>query len=1032
MAESPRVFTIPPSAPFLPTLVTALAAGEIVPGFPPSADPLALTRATIYLPTRRACRLARDAFLHTLGRSAALLPRIVALGDIDEDEFAFAESSGPAAAALDLPKALDPLERRLLLARLISTWAASPEVRGEAGAPLVAANPAAALVLADDLARLIDDMVTRQVDWKRLDDLVPVQFDEYWQLTLRFLKIARDRWPEILKDRGAMEPAERRDRLIAAEAARLAANPDAPVIAAGSTGSMPATAAFLTRIARLPHGAVVLPGLDRELADSAWNLIVGKRDGKRDIAPAQTHPQFAMQALLGRMGIDRRDVPSLGIPAAHGREKLVSEALCPAAASECWLTRLPDATIATALADVAVIEAASSEEEALAIAVVLREALADNKSAALVTPDRALARRVAAALARWNVAVEDSAGTPLTESPAGVFARLAARAALAALEPVTLLALLKHPCTRLDADTPMHLRAVNGLERAVLRGARPRAGAAGLRDALVSFRANRSSLHKSDPRRYIGDRELDAAERLVAQLTAALAPLHELGNHPCALADLARRHRAVIGALAGGETFLAGQEGEALLRALDDFAEFGEDFLVAPADYPDLFALLAADRVIRRHAAAHARLHIFGLLEARLASVDRVVLGGLSEGVWPPDARNDAWLSRPMRQDIGLDLPERRIGLTAHDFAQSLGAREVVLARAAKVGGTPTLWSRFVQRLAAVAGEPQWKAAVARGEQYLAWARALDAPDEVKPIARPAPRPPREVRPTRLSVTEIEHWLRDPYTIYAKHILRLSPLDAVDEPPAYRDRGSVIHEAIGEFTETFADQLPADPAAELIAIGRRHFARLAEVPEARAFWWPRFERIARWFADWEKERRGSVATLLAEISGEIDFPLGDRVFRLRARADRIEQLSDGRYAVLDYKTGQTPTAPQVHSGLAPQLTLEAAILRQGGFAAVPAGASVAAFAYVALRGGEPAGEERPIVWKDSDPDFEADRALSRLTAVAARFEDAETPYCSLVRPMWVGRRYGDYDHLARVKEWALNGGEDESDWAPPP
>src|SRR5215211_4940312 len=534
--RTPHLFTIPASAPFLPTLVKALLAGRLVPGFPASRDPLALAGATLYLPTRRACRLAREVFLEEMETSAAVLPRILPIGDIDEDELVFAEAtSGPLAGmALELPPALGRLERRLLLARLVLQWAAAPKLHGEAGAPLVAHSPAAALALADDLARLIDDMTMRKVPWRALDDLVPERFDRYWQLTLDFLKIARDAWPAILAERNAIEPAERRDRLIEAEAARLA-SVDGPVIAAGSTASMPATATLLATIALLPHGAVVLPGLDQNIHAPAWDLIAGKRqEGSDATAPAVGHPQFAMQALLNRLGVGRGDVASLSAPAPHGREKLVSEALCPAAASECWQRRLPGEAIGMALASVAVIEAGNAEEEALAIAVALREAVeTPGKRAALVTADRALARRVIAALARWSVPVNDSGGDALPDMPAGVFARLAAEAALGGLAPVTLLALLKHPLLRLGAREGAHNFAINVLERAILRGSRPRAGTAGLADALATFRGElakfrrkeRCDLHPSDPRIPLTDGELQAAADLVVELAAALAPL---------------------------------------------------------------------------------------------------------------------------------------------------------------------------------------------------------------------------------------------------------------------------------------------------------------------------------------------------------------------------------------------------------------------------------------------------------------------------------------------------------------------------
>jgi ATP-dependent helicase/nuclease subunit B len=373
-----------------------------------------------------------------------------------------------------------------------------------------------------------------------------------------------------------------------------------------------------------------------------------------------------------------------------------------------------------------------------------------------------------------------------------------------------------------------------------------------------------------------------------------------------------------------------------------------------------------------------------------------------------------------MRLALGLDLPERRIGLSAHDFAQLLGAREVIITHAAKIAGTPTVPSRFIQRLAAVAGA-RWQAAVARGEKHLDWARELDRPEQIISAPQPAPKPPRAARPKSLSVTEIEDWLRDPYTIYAKHILRLRVLDAVDTEPGAAERGSIFHAAIGEFTQAYANELPPDPAQELIRLGEPHFAALEDFPEARAFWRPRFLRIAHWFAHWEAGRRGTTDGIAAEIHGNIEIQLADGVFKLRGVADRIERIRDGRYIILDYKTGSARSEKQVRAGLAPQLTLEAAILRNGGFKDIPKGASVAEIAYVLLKGGEPPGLYKPVAFKDGTPDTQADRALEKLSELAKRFDDENEAYRSLVHPMWA-THYGDYDHLARVKEWSANGG----------
>ena len=1047
-----RVFSVPVSVPFLRTVIAALIDGRLVEGFEARNEPLNLARATLYLPTRRAGRLAREIFLDELKTDAAILPRIVALGDIDEDELAFSESAEQFSGVmpLDIPPRLGELERRLTLAHLVAAWAKSP-----VSAPLVVGGPASTLALAGDLARLMDDMVTRGVAWEALDRLVPDQFDKYWQHSLEFLRIARKAWPDHLKEIGRIEPAERRDRLIEAEGARLTAHHEGPVVAAGSTGSMPATAKFLAIVAGLKQGAVVLPGLDTDLDDEAWQTIGGVRDaqGKFTTQPSSNHPQFAMQGLLDRFGIKRSDVDILGTPTPLGREILVSETMRPSTATEQWHDRLaqPDvsAKIAGGMTNLAVVEAPNSEMEALAIAVAMREARHLNKSAALVTPDRALARRVMAALTRWNLEFDDSGGDALLDTPAGIFARLTAEAASTGLEPPTLLALLKHPLFRLGGAYGAHKRAIEVLELALLRGTRPQAATSGLARDFDRFRielrklwsGESSSLHPSEPRAKLKDHELDQVQSLISALQKALAPLEGVAaSKPHDFAELALRHRDALLALSCDQDGVAvafeDAQGSVLAAAFDDL--LGEQkpsgLMVELGDYPEVFQTAFADRMVRRPESATAHLHIYGQLEARLTESDRVILGGLVEGVWPPAPRVDPWLSRPMRHELGLDLPERRIGLSAHDFAQLLGTGDVILTHSAKVGGAPAVASRFLHRLEAVAGEDRWDTARRAGENYVRFAAELDQPDKVEPIEQPAPKPPRAVRPLKLSVTAIEDWLRDPYTIYARYILRLDPLDPVDMPLSAADRGSAIHESLGEFTQTFATALPDQPALVLRGIGEKHFAPLMERPEARALWWPRFQRIAGWFANWELARRDDIDRIVAEIRGEIPIHLdNERTFILSARADRIEQRRDGTFAILDYKTGQPPTGKQVRMGLSPQLTLEAAILREGGFRDIDAGSSVGELVYVRLSGNNPPGEQRTLELKirnndtPQPPDEAAAYAREQLEALIRKFEDENTAYTSLNLSMW-SNRYGAYDDLARIKEWSAAGGLGIEEW----
>lgn len=1046
-----RVFSVPVSAPFLRTVIAALVDGRLVAGFAARNDPAKLANATLYLPTRRAGRLAREIFLDVLDADAAVLPRIVALGDIDEDELAFADQSDEVggAAPLEIPPRLGELERRLTLAHLVAAWARTP-----VSSPLVVGGPASTLQLAGDLARLMDDMVTRGVDWRALDRLVPDQLDQYWQHSLDFLRIARDAWPNYLKEIGRIEPAARRDLLIEAEAARLTAHRAGPVIAAGSTGSMPVTAKFLHAVAKLSNGAVVLPGLDTDLDEVSWDTIGGERgdDGRFTTPPSSNHPQFAMHGLLDRFGIKRRDVETLATPAPLGREVLVSETMRPSTATAQWHDRLerPEiaARISAGMTNLSVVEAPNPEMEALAIAVAMREARHLGKSAALVTPDRALARRVMASLTRWKLEFDDSGGDALMETPAGVFARLVAEAAARGLEPPTLLALLKHPLFRLGGPHGALKRAIEVLEIALLRGTRPQPGTSGLARDFTRFRAElvklnsgeASSLHKQEQRARLRDDDLNQAGALIAKLQGALAPLESMASSkPYDFAELASRHRETLIALScdqhGVAVVFEERAGAALASSFDELlAKQQPSGLMTPlADYADVFQTAFADRMVRRPESARSQLNIFGQLEARLTESDRVILGGLIEGVWPPAPRIDPWLSRPMRHELGLDLPERRIGLSAHDFAQLLGHNEVILTHAAKVGGAPAVASRFLHRLEAVAGEARWKAAKAAGETYVQYAAELDRPETVVPIAQPEPRPPREARPLKMSVTAIEDWLRDPYTIYARYILRLDPLDPVDMPLSAADRGSAIHEALGEFTQSYADTLPDDIRSTLREIGGKHFAPLMERPEARALWWPRFQRIAAWFAEWEQARRGNIAAIKAEIRGEIGIPLDNaRTFTLSARADRIERRHDGSFALLDYKTGQPPTGKQVRMGLSPQLTLEAAILREGGFAEIPADSSVGELVYVRLSGNNPPGEQRTLELKIRNetpqrPDEAADAARLKLEALIRAFEDESQAYTSLNLSMWANR-YGAYDDLARIKEWSAAGGLGIEEW----
>jgi ATP-dependent helicase/nuclease subunit B len=1018
----PRVLTVPAGAPFLATLADALISGRVVTGFPDPADPLGLARAVVLLPTRRACR----AFHETLaerGGPALLLPRIRPIGDVDEDELALDAGVEPAEPALDIPPAVHPFERRLRLTRLVAAWldrlaAETGRARGSA---------AEAAHLAAELGRVMDMVATEGVPWSALEKVLPAELQAHWAITLDFLKIATDYWPAELAERGLVDAAERRRALVEAEAARLARHAG-PVIAAGSTGSIPSTAALLDTIARLPHGAVVLPGLDLDLDEATWNGLLRAEGATAD--PAPSHPQTAMRALLDRMDELRRDeVETLGPAPAGLRGKLLSEALRPAESTPAWAElRENGVDLAPGLDGVALVEAANEQEEALAVAALLRQAVEDpGATAALVTPDRGLARRVCAELARFGVAADDSSGRPLAETPAGVLVRLVAETARGGFEPVDVAALLKHPLAAFGQDPAELRRGARALERAALRGPRPGSGAEGIARALEAVRATPAGRKRTNAAAGLRSEDFAQAEAALAALAGALGPLAEAlaprGRRPAA--GLAQRLLDAVEAAAAradGRDGFAGDDGRALRLFFAEWLDADDAGLaVDPGELPEFMLALMAGRTVRPARDEQPRVRILGLLEARLVAHDLVVLGGLNEGVWPAATRTDPWLSRTMRADMALPVPERRIGLAAHDFAQALASPRAAVTRALKAGGAPTVPSRWLQRLAAVAGKDAMDAARARGDETLALVRALDrAEGEPRPIPRPEPRPPVAARPRRLSVTRVETLVRDPYSIYAQRVLRLDPFEAIAEPPGAAERGTLIHDALNRFVEAVDRGGPVEEDA-LLAVGREVFAGIAALPELHAFWWPRFTRVARWYVGFEAGRRASGARIASEIAGELALALPGGPFTLTARADRIEQRGDGAFAVLDFKTGRAPSQKEVAVGFAPQLPLEAAIAMHGGFAGFAKGLTPAELTYVSLSGRDPPGCEMPRKPPEGETleQFVA-RSLARLRDLLAKFDDPAVGYRSLAASQF-RLRYGDYDHLARVKEWGLVG-----------
>lgn len=976
----PGVFTIAPGRAFLTDLAEGLAAR-----FARDDDPMALAAATIFLPTRRAARALAEALTRALKRDAVVLPRIVTLGDVDEDEALI----DPEADLGALPPEIPRLQRELILAERVAAF------RRDAGS---AGGFAVSLALARALARLIDEAANEDVDLAAIAGLAPADLAQHWEATVTFLALVTADWPDLLKARGRMDPAERRSQLIRAYAQRLAEQqPDAPFIVAGSSGSIRATADLMKAIAGLPNGAVILDGLDGALDDESWEAL------------PPSHPQFALKELLARLGVARGAVkPWRGAtqPPAP-RQLFLSEAMRPPGTAHLWPRRdsAAAAKLAAGVDGLALIEAANEREEALAVALAMRRVLeTPEKTVALVTPDRMLARRVSAELRRWGVDADDSAGMPLAKTEAGALMGLTLSAALSGGAPVDLLSALKHPRAALERTRGDLLRLTRRLERRVLRPARVNGGFAETRARLGETDETGGSAWR------LSDEDRAAIGAMLAAAEDALTPLAALAEGAHRLDRLTAAHAASLERLTrqpsnGRSAIWRGPDGEAafaLMQALAEAADGGVSLTLA--DYAVTFDIAARGAAVRPQRPRHPRVSIWGPLEARMQSADLMILGGLNEGVWPQNPADDPWLTRGMREALTLSQPERRIGLAAHDFATMAAQPNVLLSRAKRQGGAPSNASRFLLRLTALA---EGCGAALPEDAALETARRIDASGRPQPAPRPMPRPPVEIRPRELSVTQIETWVRDPYAIYARNILKLRPLEALAEPLGPRQRGDAIHKAL----ELFALRQPwsGDPYEALVACGEEAFAGLMHEPDVRAFWWPRYLRAARFLAtqeaEWAETRTGHIAELQATHRfDEMDFTL-------TGKPDRIDRLKSGGIRVIDYKTGGVPTANQIKSFMAPQLPLLAAMARAGAFGAVVTGPPED-LVYAQLGGGKVEGKLTRL------PEAEAttDRLEAELKAWVRKFDDETTPYAP--RVMMEKIRYGsDYDHLSRFDEW---------------
>ena len=985
--HAPNVFTMPTGAPFLTCLAKGLRAslGDDLPS------------AMILLPTRRAARDLTDAFLQVSDGRATLLPLMRTLADMDENEPPFAPGDLEARVA----PAINSVRHSFELARMVAA-----KMNKDGAVP----DAAGALAMSAPLASLLSDLAMEELpahSLSALDENLEA-LPEHFQDAAVFVQIVAKFWPAHLKELGLSEPMARRVALLGAACDVWAKNPpNHPVIIAGSTGTLGATARLIKTVSQFPRGLIVLPGLDTHINGVSFEDIDDQ------------HPQASLKNLLTTLGLTLADVPDFpGANLDHKarmRARILSESLIPAQNTSDWPARIARINSAVSagnpmrdgLSGLSLIEAKTDEEEAGVIALIMRETLDHTgKTCALVTPDPALARRVRARLTRWGVAADSSAGEPLEETAHGTFLAHSLELALDPFDPQTLTALVKHKLFARDGD---EARIWDTLETHALRGVR-----------ATSYEQISQRLEKAK----VGEQGLSAHQALHEKL----APLDALRSGTLPISKAASAHVAVLENLAGGvENLWSGEAGEKAASMMEELISYGD--ILPPVDGPQYIRLLSQmmrGRVVRPRYGTEERLQILGPLEARMLEADTIILGGLNEGVWPAAPSIHPILSRGMRQQIGLSAPERRFGLAAHDFEGLAAKKNVILTRSQRTADGPAVQSRWLWRLTTLARGAlggEMDVAFAPEKPWLAWARALDkAPDKPRPAAAPEPRPPANMRwpektgGRKLSVTQVSKLIRDPYGIYARHVLGILPLEGLDMALGPREYGIAVHEAFDKFSKgskTGADYLLTLLKDELKCAGfenhsfARHNIRLAE--------------MADWMAAWMRTRKEEGWALTsAEKYGR--FKLEDINFTLSGMADRIEKQGSA-FAVIDYKTGGAASNREVAAGFDPQLPLLAYMLENGAFG--KAGTADDLLYIKPRQRDETARVQSLCAGKNSKPseDYVVD-AIDDFKKLIMHFDDKASAYYSQPRSKYVNP-YGDYDQLARRAEWAAAGDGEE-------
>ena len=987
--HEPSFFTIPPGCAFATDLARGLLARY-------SSEELA--RAEIYLPTRRAVRALSAAFLQESKGRALLLPKLRAIGDIEEDATIGVQFDGVDDGAL--PPAIAQMRRLCLIALQVQSFPISGHKPSEAQA----------FALARALVQLSDQIQNAEFDIAQMADLWPKELAAHWQDIAQFLSILWRFWPAILEAEGAMDPVARRIALMDKQVTYWQDNPPShPIIMAGSTGTLPATQRVMKTIANLPQGLVVFPGMLPDISKEDWQAICADK----------VHPLHPLSLTLQALSLPHDSIAIWPQSAPRGaprdalvaaRNHFLQEVMRPASQTDKWRA-LGSASSAHLMekqsyAGFTRLEAQDAHEEASIIALAMRRALeVPDKTAILVTADRQLARMVQSELRRFEIEIDDSAGEPLSQTGLGTYLMLLARLIGSQKLLDDVVALAAHPLAAGQTDRVHFRQMMSELNQLHLRGALAF-------DDLTGLMAHLSDAPKMQ--QFVQD-----------HLLAPLMPLLETDG-TCALGECAQLIGNVAenfaathldGAAEAALRLWSGPEGEAASNALRELDLYGGDFALSYDAFPDILHHIMAAIDVRRPFQTQSRLAILGAVESRMITADLVIISGLNEGVWPPKASQDLWMNQSMAEAMGLPHKQWRIALSAHDFMMAAAMPEVIITRSRRTNDAPTLPSRWLTRMDAVMKALAIDDLIApKIPEDIAAILSYRSDVEATPIAPPAPKPPLAMRPTRFSATQFDRLIGDPYAIYARHILRLRALAPLNEAPNAALKGTLFHEALQRFVQHHQrGKIGQEHLGFLIEIGKSLFAPWESHYEVRHFWWPQFIAVAQWFIEHDNVLRAPHDISFAELQGEMVFQIGARHFTVTAKADRIVHHGDGAVTIIDYKTGGVPTKKSVEKGRSTQMLVEAGLIATGGYSDIPATDDIRSLSYWKLQGRtKDAGIKTDVTPKS----FNASSLPQAMEALLARFEDEDMPYHAEPDARG-GQAFSDYRHLARIKEWRV-------------